>query len=47
MNIDIRRVLSRLEKTVRDSFGHEVGMDVEELPPLNTFEQEDKMEQVV
>ena len=47
MNIDIRRVLSKLEKSVRDRFGHEVGMDVEELPPLNTFEQEDKMEQVI
>lgn len=47
MNIDIRRLLSRLEKSVRDRFGHEVGMNVEEAPPLNTFSQEDPLEQVV
>lgn len=47
MNIDIRRLLSRLEKSVKDRFGHEVGMDVEELPPLNTFAEEDQMEQVI
>ena len=47
MNIDIRRLLSRLEKSVRDRYGHEVGMDVEELPPFNTFQAEDTMEQVV
>jgi ferredoxin len=47
MNIDIRRLLSRLEKSVRDRFDHEVGMSVDEPPPLNTFSQEDSLEQVV
>jgi len=47
MNIDIRRLLSRLEKSVRDRFGHEVGMNIEEPPALNTHAQEDPMEQVV
>jgi len=47
MNIDIRRLLSRIEKSVKDSFGHEVGINLEEPPPLNTFSQEDTLEQVV
>lgn len=47
MNLDIRRLLSRLEKTVREQYGHEVGINVEEPPPLNTFEMEDSMEQVI
>jgi ferredoxin len=47
MNIDIRRLLSRIEKSVRDRFGHEVGISVDEPPPLNTFAEEDPLEQVV
>lgn len=47
MNIDIRRLLSRLEKSIRDRYGHEVGVDAEEPPALNTYTAEDKMEQVV
>ncbi len=47
MNIDIRRLLSRLEKTVKDRYGHEVGVNVEEPPALNAYAQEDPMEQLV
>ncbi len=47
MNIDIRRLLSRIEKSVKDRFGHEVGVDVDEPPPLNTFTMEDPLEQII
>jgi formate dehydrogenase subunit beta len=41
MHIDLRRLLKKLEKDVRELYGYEAGMDLEARPPLSTFRPDD------
>lgn len=41
MNIDLRWLLKKMEKDVKELFGYEAGLSVEEVPPLATFKEED------
>ncbi len=44
MNIDMRRLAKNVEKDIKEFYGYEVGMEVEELPPLATFDPDDPQE---
>jgi formate dehydrogenase subunit beta len=41
MHIDLRRILKKLEKDVRELYAYEAGMDLEASPPLTTFRPDD------
>jgi formate dehydrogenase subunit beta len=44
MHIDLRALLQKLQKDVRELYGYEAGMDLEALPPLATFRPDDPQE---
>ncbi|MFH1421454.1 MAG: Coenzyme F420 hydrogenase/dehydrogenase, beta subunit C-terminal domain [Planctomycetota bacterium] len=47
MDVDIRNLLQRLEKTTLDRFNHRVGVNPDELPPLAAYAHEDKLNTVI
>ncbi len=47
MGIDLRAFTYKLVKDVRELFGYEAGISLDELPPLTTFKLEDKQEFMV
>jgi formate dehydrogenase subunit beta len=47
MGIDLRTLLKKTEKIVKERFGFEAGMDVEETPVMGEFKQEDSEEFVI
>jgi hypothetical protein len=44
MEIRLTYLTQKLNQEVKERFGFEVGVDREALPPLSTFETEDKQE---
>jgi len=47
MDIDLRTLMKKTEKIVKERFSFEAGMDVEETPVMGTFKQEDSEEFVI
>jgi Fe-S oxidoreductase len=47
MGIDLRTLMKKAEKIVKERFGYEAGMDVEEKPVMGEFKQEDSEEFVI
>ncbi len=41
MHIDLRRILKKMEKDVRELYDYEAGMDLDARPPLSTFRPDD------
>lgn len=41
MGVDIRKLTKKLEKDVKDLYGYEAGIGLDELPPLVTFKADD------
>ena len=44
MNVELRQLTKKAEKDIKESYGHEVGLKVDESPPLATFEPDDPQE---
>ena len=44
MNIELRILNKKTEKDVKELYGYEVGIDLEELPPMATFKIDDPQE---
>ena len=44
MHIDLQALAKKLEKDVRELYGHEAGLDLETMPPLTTFQPDDPQE---
>lgn len=44
MNINLRVLMKKTEKIMKERFNYEVGLDLKEAPPLGTFTQEDPEE---
>jgi len=44
MNVEIRRLGKNVEKDIKELYGYEVGIDVDEVPPLATFDPDDPQE---
>jgi len=44
MGVDIRKLNKKIEKDVKELFHYEVGVSLEEVPPLATFNPDDPQE---
>lgn len=44
MNIDLRMLTKKIEKDVKELFGAEAGLDLEELPPFASYSEDDPQE---
>ena len=44
MSIDLRELLKRIEKTMKERFNYEAGVSLEKNPPLGEFKMEDSQE---
>ena len=44
MNVDIRQLTKKAEKNIKESYDHEVGISVDEPPPLAAFKPDDPQE---
>ncbi len=44
MDINLRKLLKKIEKVMKERYGHEAGVSLEEFPPLGEFKMEDPQE---
>ena len=44
MHIDLRALVKKLEKDVRELYSYEAGLDLKTVPPLSTFRPDDPQE---
>lgn len=44
MDINLRELMKKIEKIIKERYGYEAGVDLEKMPPLGEFEMEDPQE---
>ena len=44
MNVELRQLTKKSEKDIKESYDHEVGISVDEPPPLAAFNPDDPQE---
>jgi len=44
MNVELRQLTKKAEKDIKESYDHEVGISVDEPPPLAAFKPDDPQE---
>lgn len=44
MDINLRELMKKIEKIMKERYGYEAGVSLEEVPPLGEFKMEDPQE---